>query len=80
MPDTLHQYQVRNGYDPSANIEAGTRHLRTLLNQFPLAQALAAYNAGVGAVSRHGGIPPFPETQSYVARVLRAFEAAAPPN
>lgn len=71
MPATARRYAVRRPYDPAANIDAGTRHLRSLLDRFPLALALAAYNAGEGAVERFQGIPPYPETQSYVARVLQ---------
>jgi soluble lytic murein transglycosylase-like protein len=74
MPATLRAYQVRDAYDPRANLDAGTRHLRALLDRLPLAEALAAYNAGAGAVARHGGVPPFPETRSYVARVLGALD------
>jgi soluble lytic murein transglycosylase-like protein len=70
MPQTARQYRARNAYDPRANIEAGVRYLRTLLDQFELPLAIAAYNAGEGAVRRFGGIPPFPETQAYVAKVL----------
>jgi soluble lytic murein transglycosylase-like protein len=70
MPKTAKQYQARNAYDPRANIEAGVRYLRALLDQFELPLALAAYNAGELAVRRFGGIPPFPETQAYVAKVL----------
>jgi len=70
MPKTARQYQARNPYDPVSNIEAGTRYLRQLLNEFELPLALAAYNAGEGAVRRFGGIPPYAETQAYVARIL----------
>jgi soluble lytic murein transglycosylase-like protein len=70
MPATARAYHVRNPYDPRANIEAGVRHLKMLLARFPLRDALAAYNAGAAAVERFGGIPPFPETQAYVASVL----------
>lgn len=69
MPATGRQYGIRNLYDPSANIRAGVTHLKTLLNRFPLELALAAYNAGEGAVERYAGIPPFPETIDYVARI-----------
>ena len=71
MPDTARRYAVRQPYDPAANIEAGTRHLRSLLDRFPLALALAAYNAGEAAVERFQGIPPYPETRDYVARILQ---------
>ena len=81
MPSTLREYAVDNAYDPAANIDAGTRHLRGLLDRFALKDALAAYNAGQAAVLRHGGVPPFAETQAYVAQVLRDLSgppAAAP--
>jgi soluble lytic murein transglycosylase-like protein len=71
MPETARLYDVANPYDPAANIDAGTRHLRTLLDRFDLARALAAYNAGAAAVERFRGVPPFPETRSYVARILK---------
>ncbi len=70
MPDTARAYALADPYDPRANIEAGTRHLRSLLDRFSVPLALAAYNAGEAAVDRFGGIPPYPETQSYVSRVL----------
>ena len=68
---------VADIHAPRDNIEGGVRHLRLLLDQFewdvPL--ALAAYNAGAGAVSRYNGIPPYQETQDYVRRVLRYRES-----
>jgi soluble lytic murein transglycosylase-like protein len=70
MPETARQYRARNPYDPAANIEAGTRHLRSLLDQFELPLALAAYNAGEAAVRKFGGIPPYDETQAYVSKIL----------
>ncbi|MEO8259808.1 MAG: lytic transglycosylase domain-containing protein [Acidobacteriota bacterium] len=73
MPDTARQYAVGNPYEARANIEGGTRYLKALLERFELPIALAAYNAGEGAVRRFGGIPPYPETQAYVRSVLRAF-------
>jgi hypothetical protein len=75
MPITARRYAVSNAYDPRANIEAGARHLRTLLDRFDLSLALAAYNAGEGAVRRFGGIPPYPETRDYVRRILRLVDA-----
>jgi len=71
MPATARQYAVKNPYDPAANIEAGIKHLKSLLARFPPALALAAYNAGDAAVERFGGIPPFAETRSYVSRILQ---------
>lgn len=76
MPATAAQYRVRDAYDPEANLEAGVRHLEGLLGRFDLALALAAYNAGEGAVRRYGGIPPFPETQAYVRRILALLPGA----
>jgi hypothetical protein len=71
MPSTARQYGVLNLYDPASNIDAGIRHLKSLLQRFPLRLALAAYNAGEAAVERFGGIPPFAETQTYVERILK---------
>ena len=71
MPATARQYGVSNSYDPKANLEAGVRHLKDLLSRLDLPLALAAYNAGEGTIRRYGGLPPFPETQSYVRNILR---------
>lgn len=71
MAGTASAYNVRERHDPRQNIHAGTLHLKKLLDEFgDLRLALAAYNAGAGAVKRHGGIPPYPETQRYVTKVL----------
>jgi hypothetical protein len=70
MPETARQYAVKDPYDPAANIEAGIKHLKMLLSRFPIALALAAYNAGEAAVERFRGIPPYAETRDYVRRVL----------
>jgi hypothetical protein len=70
MPATAKQYIAGDPYDPAANIDAGIRHLKSLLERLPLPLALAAYNAGEAAVTRYRGIPPYPETRAYVARVL----------
>jgi soluble lytic murein transglycosylase-like protein len=71
MPETARKYAVIDPYDPAANIEAGIKHLKALLERLPMALALAAYNAGEGAVQRFHGIPPYPETQLYVSRILQ---------
>ncbi len=73
MPSTARQYAVQDPFDPTQNLSAGLQHLRSLLDRFGKGReslALAAYNAGEGAVSRYGGIPPFRETQNYVRRIL----------
>jgi len=70
MPATARQYDVADPYDPAANIEAGIKHLKSLLQRLPVALALAAYNAGEAAVQRFNGIPPYPETRNYVSRIL----------
>jgi len=70
MPATARQYGVADPFDPRANIEAGTKHLRSLLDRYDLSLALAAYNAGPGAVDRFGGVPPYRETKDYVRRVM----------
>ena len=77
MPDTARLHNVLNAFDPVDNIEGGVRHLRMLLERYQgdLRLSLAAYNAGSGAVEKHGGIPPFTETREYVRRVLRFYEA-----
>jgi hypothetical protein len=78
MPETARQYAVKNPYDPTANIEAGVKHLKALLSRFELSLALAAYNAGIAAVERYGGIPPYHETQDYVSRVLGLLRSRQP--
>jgi soluble lytic murein transglycosylase-like protein len=70
MPATARQYALADPYDPAANIEAGVKHLKSLLQRLPVALALAAYNAGEAAVQRFNGIPPYAETRNYVSRIL----------
>jgi soluble lytic murein transglycosylase-like protein len=71
MPSTARSYNVRNPFDPRANIEAGIKHLKSLIDRFGrLELGLAAYNAGEGAVTRFNGIPPYRETRNYVSRIL----------
>ena len=70
MPATARQYAVVDPYDPASNIEAGIKHLKSLMRRLPVALALAAYNAGEATVQRFNGIPPYPETRNYVSRIL----------
>lgn len=71
MPATAQQYGVNDPFDAQQNIDAGTRHLASLLDRYrgDVRLAAAAYNAGSGAVARYGGVPPYAETQVYVERV-----------
>jgi len=73
MPRTASALGVKDSFNPRDNIEGGVRHLRYLLDRYPgnVSLAVAAYNAGEGAVDYYGGIPPFPETQQYVQRILQ---------
>jgi hypothetical protein len=75
MPATARQYGVRNAYIPAANLNAGIRHLRSLLDRFDVSLALAAYNAGEATVRRFNGIPPYRETRDYVSKVLSLANA-----
>ena len=72
MPKTAVMLGVRDSFNPRENIDGGVRHLRYLLDRYPgnTALAVAAYNAGEGAVDSHRGVPPYAETQQYVQRVL----------
>ena len=73
MPETARRYGVNNRRNPSSNVSGGSRYLRDLLNMFNnnLVLALAAYNAGEGAVKRHGNkVPPYKETRNYVKKVI----------
>lgn len=78
MPETAARFEVRDIWDPAENLRGGARYLRFLLDLFgqDLRLALAAYNAGENAVRRYGNqVPPYPETQEYVVRVLRFLYA-----
>jgi soluble lytic murein transglycosylase-like protein len=72
MPATARGLGVTNPFDPGQSIEGGAKYLREQLDKFggDPEKALAAYNAGPGAVQRYGGVPPYPETQAYVKHVL----------
>lgn len=78
MPATARRFQVDDVWDPADNVEGGARYLRFLFDEFgDMELALAAYNAGEGAVRRHGGIPPYSETRTFVRRVLARYGAPA---
>jgi soluble lytic murein transglycosylase-like protein len=72
---TQRTLQLKNAFDPHQNIVAGSKYLRQLLDRFNgnMKLAIAAYNAGPGAVSRYSGIPPYKETQAYVKKVLAYY-------
>lgn len=76
MPATASRFGVTDAFEPGQNIDGGARYLAFLLHRFnaDFALAVAAYNAGEGAVDRHGGIPPYKETQTYVDRVDHLFK------
>ncbi len=75
MPDTARRLAVRDPLDPADNLRGGVRELARLLTVYrgDLALALAAYNAGEGAVARYGGVPPYEETTDYVDRIMRLY-------
>jgi hypothetical protein len=82
MPTTASSLAVSNPYDPDENVRGGTAYLRRMIDRFEgrLELAVAAYNAGPGAVERHGGIPPYRETRDYVRRVLALYRGVDRPD
>lgn len=79
MPATARDMGVADPLDPIQNIHGGTRYLRMMLDRFDnnLELALAAYNAGPGAVQRHRGVPPYRETRDYVRKIIARLAAEA---
>jgi soluble lytic murein transglycosylase-like protein len=79
MPYTAKSLNVDNAFDPHQNVDAGVRHLKSLLENYNgnVELSLAAYNAGSGAVRRSGGVPPFRETRDYVKKITDLYHGAA---
>ncbi|MGE4536041.1 MAG: lytic transglycosylase domain-containing protein [Desulfovibrio sp.] len=74
MPDTQKVLGLSEPFDAERNIAAGTKYLRSMLDRFQTeVMALAAYNAGPGAVAKHGGVPPYEETKDYVLKVVDRY-------
>ena len=76
MPGTASGLGVSNAYDPAQNVWGGSKYIKGLLDRFggDMTRAVAAYNAGPGAVEKYGGVPPYAETQNYVQNVLSSYE------
>lgn len=81
-PETAAGLGVRDPYDPAQNISGGTRYIKGLLERFhgDTRLAVAAYNAGPGAIEKFGGVPPYAETQTYVGNVLESYRRYQTPN
>lgn len=81
MPETARELAVASPFDPAENLRGGTEYLRRMIERFEgrIELALAAYNAGPGAVERFGGVPPYRETRDYVARVLALWRGGSSP-
>src|SRR5579885_3654834 len=82
MPSTARSLHVTNPFDPQQNVDAGVRHLKSLLESYGgnIKLSLAAYNAGAGAVARSSGIPRFSETQNYVRRITDLYYGGGQPG
>ena len=77
IPSTAKRFGVKNSFDMQENVEGGTKYLKYLIGLFhgDYARAVAAYNAGEAAVTKYGGVPPYKETQSYVAQVAKRLRS-----
>lgn len=77
MPGTATSCGIADPFDPTENVQCGTGYLHSLLRRYHdnVTLAVAAYNAGPGAVDRYHGVPPYPETRAYVVRVLNAYRS-----
>jgi transglycosylase-like protein with SLT domain len=82
MPSTARSLHVNNPFDPQQNVDAGVRHLKSLLESYGgnIKLSLAAYNAGAGAVARSAGVPRFAETQNYVRRITEIYYGGTQPG
>ncbi|HEY6972511.1 MAG TPA: lytic transglycosylase domain-containing protein [Candidatus Angelobacter sp.] len=80
MPRTAQSMNVTNAFDPSQNVDAGVRHLKSLLDNYNgnVELSLAAYNAGSNAVQRSNGIPPYRETRDYVRKITGLYQGGSP--
>src|SRR5690606_31013467 len=76
MPAVASEYGVDDPFAPEQSIDAGARYMKSLLHRYDGDRTLAAaaYNAGIGTVARHGGVPPYDETRTYIAKVLTLYE------
>jgi soluble lytic murein transglycosylase-like protein len=79
MPQTARELHLTNPFDPEQNVDAGVRHLKSLMESFggDVRLTLAAYNAGAGAVERSGGVPHIAETRNYVRRITALYDSGA---
>lgn len=77
MPATAKSLGVEDSFNPQQNIRGGTQYLSELVKKYHnnLSLALAAYNAGPGAVAKYDGVPPYPETQKYIERVMKSYRS-----